>query len=512
MKKLLIALMTACITISLFASELDMNTKVEAVTIYHSGALVTRTSSIDLKPGVNELIFKNLSSKIVLNSLKVSNKEVTILNKTLVRKLTDEEFNQLIDRKEALNKQMALIEAKYNEPGFISKVEDLEKMTDFYAKNILQTKKELRNIDQKINEAKKLENIELKNENAAMLKLIVSVDGSLKSPFKIQYVCGGIGWSPAYEVIVESSGDESIEIKYLAKAMSQTGEDWDNVKISLSSSFPLESPTSLPKADSPWVLDGGYGNYNANYPDQQNGIQNEEQQEIDKLEGVEYQEISIPSFLKLRTLKEIYSIKSNSTVFTFPIQTIKLPTNFYYYGFPSLDPEVYLVAEVTGWDTLGFVDGIANITFGGNDVGKSIIKFSESKDTLLLPIGKDNSVYMRRTEMVDKKYFQITSIGKKRVTTLAYQFELKNNNNFPIQFELVDQIPISQTKSAEVKIESIANGQVNNETGEISWNLGLKPGQTSDKELIFTIEMDADYRYYKGKARAKYKTISAPSF
>lgn len=511
MNKFLFLLTTLLLTtVTLFASEIDVTTNVESVTIYHSGALVTRVASSELKPGMNELVFKNLSSKIVLNSLKVSNKEVTVLNKSIVRKLTKEELNQLLDRKEALNKQMALIEAKYNEPGFISKVEDLEKMTAFYADNILQTKKELREIEQKLQDAKKLENIDLKNENAAILKLIVSVDGKLREPLKLQYVCGGIGWSPAYEVTVGSSADKTIEVKYLAKAMSQTGEDWDNVKINLSSSFPLESPTNLPKPDSPWVLDGS--NYYSEYSNQQDDLQNDEQQQIDKLEGVEYQEISIPSFLKLRTLKDTYSLKSNSTVFTFPIQTVELPTDFYYYGFPSLDPEVYLVAQVTGWDTLGFVDGVANITFSGNDVGKSIIKFSESKDTLLLPIGKDNSVFMKRSEINSEKYFKITSIGKKRHTTLAYQFELKNNNNFPIQFELVDQIPISQTKSAEVEIEKTSNGNLNKETGEISWTLDLKPGQAEDKDLIFTIEMDADYRYYKGKAKAKYRTISAPSF
>src|SRR5690554_7132329 len=130
MKRLLIVtLLFFLVSSSVIATEINVNTKVESVTIYHSGALVTRISLDNLKPGINELIFKNLSSKIVLNSLKVSNKEVTVLNKSILRKMTNEEFHQLLDRKENLNKQMALIEIKYNEVGFVSKVEDLEKMT-----------------------------------------------------------------------------------------------------------------------------------------------------------------------------------------------------------------------------------------------------------------------------------------------------------------------------------------------------------------------------------------------
>ena len=506
MRKFIIGFLTIYFTTnSLLASEIDVNTTAESVTIYHSGALVTRTATTEVTSGTNELIFRNLSSKIVLNSLKINNQAVTVLNKSIIRKLTKEEFHQLLDKRDALNKQINLIESKYNETGFISKVEDLEKMTAFYTDKILQAKKDLREIEKKIEDAKKLEDIELKNENAAILKLIVSVDGKLKEPLKIQYVCGGIGWSPAYEVMVESSGDKTIKIKYLAQAMSQTGEDWDNVSINLSSSFPLESPTDLPKPKSPWLLN------RANY-DSPIDSQDEEQQKLDKLEGIKYHEINIPSFLKLRTLKEKYSIKSNSSIFTFPIQTVDLPTNFYYYGFPSIDPEVYLVAQVSGWDTLGFVDGIAYISFAGNNVGKSIIRFSKSKDTLLLPVGKDNSVFLKRSEIADQKYFKETSIGKKRKTTLAYKVELKNNNPFPIQFELIDQIPISQTKSAEVEIEETSNGNINDETGEISWQLDLKPGQVADKKLIFTIETDANYKYFRKNARKKFKRAVTPKF
>ncbi|MCH8331795.1 MAG: DUF4139 domain-containing protein [Bacteroidetes bacterium] len=507
MKKLTIGILAILFHSAAFAAEVDLNTKVESVTIYHSGALVTRTGTQDLEPGINQLVFRNLSSKIILNSIKISNKEVTILNRSLIRKLTTEELNQLLDKKEALQKQMSLIESKYNETGFVAKVEDLEKMTAFYSNKTLQIKRELREADKKIEDARKLEEIELKNENAAILKLIVSIDGTLKTPLRMQYVCGGIGWSPAYEISVESSSDKSIEVKYLAKVMSQTGEDWEDVVINLSSSFPLGSPTKLPKPSSPWVLAGK--SFIVQSSNQSIG-QRKEQKEIGRLEGVEYQEISIPSYLKLRTLKGKYSLKSNSTVFTFPINTVNLPAYFYYYGFPSIDPETYLVAEVIGWDTLGFVDGIANITFSGNDVGKSIIKFSETQDTLLLPVGKDNSVFLKRSEIADKKYFKVTKIAKKKKTTFAFQYDFKNNNSFPVQFELVDQVPISQTKYAEVEIEKITNGQLNRETGEVVWQMELKPGESVKKELIFTIEMDADYQYKRAQVRKRYDKIYAP--
>lgn len=488
-----------------FGNEVEVISKVKEVTIYHQGALVNRESTLTLKPGINELSFRNISSKIVLNSLKINNKEITILNKSIVRKLSTEEVNRLYDTKEALTKQLTLIESKFNESGFISQVDELEKMTAYYHERVLSIKSELRKVEENISNAKKLENIKLDNDNAAILKLVISVDGALKSPFGFQYVCGGIGWSPSYEISVDDVNSKKLSVKYLAKAMSQTGEDWDKITIKLSSSFPLESPSKLPKPDGIWTLNGNNSPRNIaeekNRPDL-----------IAQLEGIEIQEIHLPSFLKLIELNGEYSLKSNSTVFSFPIQNFELPADFFYYGYPGIDPEVYLVAQVYGWDTLGFVEGVANMSFKGNDVGQTFVKFSEFRDTLLLPIGKDNSVYMKRSEIADKKYFSVNFNGKKRQTTLAYQYELKNNNPFPIYFELFEQIPISQSKSSDIDIIEQSGASIDNEIGEVSWKIGLTPNAISNKRLIYTIEVDGKFSMKNLSSPTKTRQAAAYKF
>ena len=509
MKNIIIVL-TLLIHSSLFATEIDVATKVESVTIYHIGALIERSSSIQLKEGVNELLFQNLSGKIILNSLKFRNKEITILNKSIIKKLTDEEFNQLIDKKASLENQLSLLETKYLEPDFITKVDDLEKMMAFYSKNMSYIKKSIRAVNEQIVDAKKLDSIKLDHENAAILKVTVSIEKKIDLDLSLQYVVGSVGWSPSYEITVNHSSDKEIEIKYMARIMSQTGEDWNNVKISLSSSFPLESPATLPVPDEPWVLDGR-STRDLQQTAALQATKNENKQ-LELLEGVEYDEISIPSFLKLRTLEKNYSIKSNGTVFSFPITTNKIPAKYYYYGYPSIDQEVYLVAEIIDWETYGYVDGIAGISYNNNDIGKSNIKFSESKDTLLLPIGKDNSVYMKRQEIANQKYFKEATVSKKKVMTMAYEFVLKNNNDFPINFQLAEQIPISQTKSAEVEIETSSKGELNKETGEVTWNIKMKPGDAIDRRLIYNVEMGAHYSFGLTKSKKVNTVQYCPRF
>jgi hypothetical protein len=307
-------------------------------------------------------------------------------------------------------------------------------------------------------------------------------------------------------------------MKYMAKMMNQTGEDWTEVALQLSSASPIGEPIVLPRPNNPWVLDNKRAAKSAmNYENA--GVQGVYQSswgvedDIEKLKGVNYENISVPSFLKARELQGRYSIPSNGTIFTLPILSQNISADFYYYGYPSLDPEVFLVAELSGWSSLGLIDGVADISYGGNEIGRSLIRWSEVQDTLMLPIGLDNSVFMERAEMADQKYFKETWSSRKRKSTLAFEFTIKNNNPFPIDFQLYDQIPLSQTRSADVDIETLSKGKLDDSSGEVLWEINLAQNESSVKQLIYTIDMDAGYSYSRsGYGSKAFRTISCPSF
>lgn len=503
------AFLVQLVAMSAFATAQKVSTTVEKVTIYHSGALVHRSATINLSSGVSTLEFEGLSSKIVLHSLKIQNKEITVVNKTIVKKLTDEEFAQLKDRKEALNAQLSLLESKYQEGGFVTEVEDLEAMLAYYTHKVQQLKRDLRGVEKEIKTALELDSIELGHSSAAILRVSVSAERDFSGKMVMSYVTGGIGWSPSYDISILNSKDDKVSLKYLAKIMSQTGEDWEDINISLSSSSPLASPNKLPYSEEPWTLGRIARNTDPIRPVQNDTI--DEQKEIDRLEGVEYYDLRLPSFLKTRTLKEPHSIISNGTVFSFHILSVDLPSTFYYLGYPLLDPEVYLVAEISGWDTIGLVDGVANIMYAGNDVGRSFIEFSDAADSLLIAVGKDNSIFMKRNELADQKFFKTTTIGKRQKFTYAYEYILKNNNSFPIQIELIDQIPISQTETVSIKLEERSSGKIDNESGEIIWDLEIQSGATVKRQLIYTIEAERGYSGVSTYQTRKFKVIACPA-
>ena len=81
-----------------------------------------------------------------------------------------------------------------------------------------------------------------------------------------------------------------------------------------------------------------------------------------------------------------------------------------------------------------------------------------------------------------------------------------------MSFELVDQVPISQTKLAKVNIENTSNGNLNEQTGEVNWVIELQPGETQIKKLLFTIEMDSSYNFRKKRRRKSKGRQGLPKF
>ena len=80
----------------LTAESLQVNSKVESVVLYHSGAMVKRVSQVNLPLGITELIFTNISDKLLLNSLKIRNSNITILNKQIIKKISSNEFKAFL--------------------------------------------------------------------------------------------------------------------------------------------------------------------------------------------------------------------------------------------------------------------------------------------------------------------------------------------------------------------------------------------------------------------------------
>ncbi|MCX6842905.1 MAG: mucoidy inhibitor MuiA family protein, partial [candidate division WOR-3 bacterium] len=155
-------------------------------------------------------------------------------------------------------------------------------------------------------------------------------------------------WSPYYELRA-SPADGKVEVSYFAKLTQRTGEDWDNVKVMLSTTTPVLGVTA--PEPNPWylsLLDVERAAYKrrmvmpapgaaADMVGLQGGVMSEKAEEVRTVEtGISLQ-YAIPGRV---------SLKSGEPAKKLSLKQTSLPAEFEYYTLPRSGQQAYLTGKL----------------------------------------------------------------------------------------------------------------------------------------------------------------------
>ncbi len=185
-----------------------------------------------------------------------------------------------------------------------------------------------------------------------------------------------------------------------------------------------------------------------------------------------------------------FSLASDGIDQRVQIATHELPSNYEYHTVPKIDPAVYLVARVSGWEKLNLLSGESNIYFDGTFIGKSYVDVNSTKDTLSFSMGKDAKVQALRTRITEKSKNRV--IGSRQKFEVAWEIRVKNNGAAEIPLLIKDQFPVSTDNDIKVKRGDYNGGKLDDKTGIITWETVLPKGQS--KSFVFDYTVD----YQKG--------------
>ena len=123
-------------------------------------------------------------------------------------------------------------------------------------------------------------------------------------------------------------------------------------------------------------------------------------------------------------------------------------------------------------------------------MGETYIDPTTMDDTLMLSLGKDPNIIVKRTFL--KKEQKEKVIGSKKERTFAYSIEVKNLKSTSIDIVVQDQLPITQ--NAEITIEKLdlGKGKINDRTGLVEWEFSLKPKGSKDILFSYKVLHDKD--------------------
>jgi hypothetical protein len=273
MKKIILSSVAILISILNYAETTkEVPTEIKSVTIYQQGALITREGAISIPKGKSTVVFQGLPAKITPSSIQISStNNVLIVSVThnidyLNRSTTDKELTSLYKKQRALNDSIKVInnlKTVYSQEKTMIlsnssiagdngvDIDDLQKAAEFFRKRLTEIETTTHNLDNDIydlknelyNVSKQLLELNSKTDlPTSIVKVVVNSETETKSLFKLDYFIPDASWIPAYDIrIIET--DQPLDFIYKAKVTQNTDENWENVKLTLSTGNPALSNT-----------------------------------------------------------------------------------------------------------------------------------------------------------------------------------------------------------------------------------------------------------------------------
>lgn len=509
----------------IWAAEISqIKADLSSIKIFLRGAELKHSAKVKLDIGNKDLIFTGIAQNIEPNSINISAKGNLILlsvNQRINYLKSPEKsktIRMLEDSLEILNKNLTLkqnavdvLKAEIDllfankEIGKKEKglsIVDLQLFSDYFRKRLTELKNKIAEISIDIKELQK--NIDRINKqinelnsslNKPVNELIVSVfsKANQEAEFVISYLISDASWQPVYDIRVDKI-DSPASLSYKASIKQNSGIDWDNAEIILSTRNTMQS-NEKPELF-PWYIDFEKPILlkDAATPAQRvfspQALITEE-----KLEGETLSEYfeTLQTQLAAEFIPSIkYSIPSDNKPHIIELKNLTIPAKYEYYAVPKLDNNAFLVAYLSSWNEYNLLPGNSNIYFENSYVGNTYINPQTSKDTLTISLGRDQSIFVEKN--IIKDFTENIFLSSDIERTFAYEIKVRNNKTIPINMILEDNIPISKNEEIKIKLIDFDDGNYFEKDGKIKWYIKLDGSKSITKKLIYSVRHPKDKR------------------
>lgn len=544
-----------CIFSVLFAAAWDSSaetltplSKITAVTVYPGAAHVTRTATLDLNPGSHRVVFDNIIPPVDENSISVSG-EGTAGVKIYGAAIRQEYLQQAADQRVVeLEKRIESIDdsimSANKDAGVLQQEREFLNSVKLFAgqeipKDLVTTMPPVENLkglrsflSGELNDVEsKREDIRIKvraltREKDALARELSALRGSggqMKRNLVVDLECGkpgnliltvsylvkGAFWRPVYDARTDYAKSE-VELASFGVVKQNTGEDWQDVALTLSTAKPalggrlpyiapwilqpfqpyqpmaMRGAIEMKSADtavqySPEVFSQGAGGITEGPPESQPA-------------EVAYSQVQQKGVSVVYRITRPATLKSDGTESRLPISTQTLRAHYEYSAYPRAQELAYLGSKVVNAADMQMLAGEVNLFLEGDYVGKSGIDNVGPGETFSLFLGVNENVKVKREEV--SKLVDDVMIGgipsPTRKTTFKYKLTVENYKTEKIAMNIFEAMPVSENEKIRVKVFDVslppATKDWEDRKGVWQWVFELEPKAKKEIFYSFTVE------------------------
>ncbi|MBL7825520.1 MAG: DUF4139 domain-containing protein [Saprospiraceae bacterium] len=550
MRSFIFVLFTTLFSFQAFA-ENRITPTIKEVTVYRSGAKISSVATVKVPAGNSEIVFENLSPYFNPNSLQVRIKGAATLNAAvfslnvpgpgpesprapIIRDslvLLGDALSGIMDEREVLANEITMMANKLNQIGVTTPtqntttltVAELKELTTFYRQRQMEVKERLQQLtikERKINELYQSLQLILQrlqpNVSNSTGQIVMKIESTGAQSIEIvcTYLVTQAGWSPLYDLRSEGFG-KPLRLIYKANVRNLSGFDWKSIVLHLSTANPLANndrhiltPVFVdfrpvytyyddvkrkqeqvyqmaPSTNMAQVKDMARSGSGPGRDDAEVAVMdllippaNPEPQGNEDL--ITNFDVAKPQDIQANGLDNIITVDEQD-----------MPAEYEYHAVPKLDPSVFLLAKVPEYGKYNLLPGLANIFYQDTYVGQTSVNPFTVSDTLLLSLGKDDQITIKRMQPKDftekKKVF--SNMVKE---TFSFEIVVKNNKSVPVNIEILDQVPVSKQKDITVELEDKAGAEYNEDYGKLKWELEIPANQSKRVRFTYSIKYPKD--------------------
>jgi uncharacterized protein (TIGR02231 family) len=533
-----------CAAAPALAAEVDVKSKIDAVTVFPDAAMVTRVGAVEAPAGVSTLVFRDLPMNVDPASLRVTGEAGAKLAIGAVEarivpgesrqadSAVETRLKQLRAEREGWQVTIDALSTKLTMIGNYSRIEPQKLAGEDKVVDIAQwssafdmigsaaartgdelrsAKAKARDLDEEIKALAAGRGRPAPGAKAGPTRNVtveIETAQAVPAKFTLTYRISGAGWSAVYDARLDSQ-KPALEWVRRAAVSQRTGEDWTDVDLAVST-VQTSGGAQAPDVETqklvfievgePEIYRGGRKKKAARRMSEVADaakagappapavlaapapMVHAEETQASVEAGAFQATFRIPGRVSLAADGSVKTLRVAGANVT---PTLSARTS------PSLEEAAYLSARFTLDDEAPVLAGRVNLFRDGVFAGTAPVKLTAPGEPVDLGFGVDDRVKVTRAP-VKRKENEPTWFGQTKLDARDFRTVVKNLHSFPIKVAVTDRVPISENTAIVVETLSQTTPptekQVGDKRGVMGWTFDLAPNETKELRLAWRVK------------------------
>jgi uncharacterized protein (TIGR02231 family) len=522
-----------CSTAAAFAADVPAELRVDRVTVYREGAVVTRSGEVDIPAGSHRLVIKGLPASIEAKTLRVAvaspavrlgGIEVARLNEGKFASEAERELRQRIeasnDQRQVVQDEIAtaqlqlkLLESLAASPAgsptkasvdggnLGSVLATMATNSSAARRRVRDANLQLRAIDRELERLKAdLAKVATHSKQSTEIYTALEASAAATATVSVSYTVADAGWQWIYEARLDTK-TKRVTLERQGQVQQGSGEDWKNVEVTLTTALP-SNDIATPVVGSLFV------NLEEPRPPQEPFAEAKLMRAAAAPASIAANQAVVTAAKRTALVSATeylaeYRVPGRVTLLAdreprlYPIGEDAFDVDLVARIVPSASRAAHLEAAFKYERDVPIERGRLQLYRDGAFVGEAESRVFLPGADVRMPFGADERI---RVEVHDEQAqsAQRGVISKQTIKETRRRYDITNYHPAPIAVEVIDRVPVS--RHADVRVEILKGAteptarDLDGKAGVLQWKFEAQPQKTVAIRHYYSVQFPKDRR------------------